>query len=95
MKTFAVGIMSLHDNELNIELIQAETWREATLKHPKSFWNALAEDNPDDFEAPEDAENEILNIVPETISEAKQKAFDFDGGFDCVEVPNIPEEPKP
>lgn len=83
---FAVSFFSCVDNELSTEIIEADNWREAAIKHSKSFWNALVENDPEDFENPEDADNEILDIVPQTLEEAKQEAFDQDSAFGCVEV---------
>ena len=86
MKRFAVGFFSLHSNELDVEILEGETWRHATIKHSKSLWQDLEEPDIDESEDPEDARNEIPEIVPETLEEAKRDAFDQDGAFDCVEI---------
>jgi hypothetical protein len=85
-KRFAVSIFNFSNNELRTEIVSAESWREAAIKHTKSFWNASEENDPDEFENPEDAENEILEIVPDTLEEAKRDAFDMEGAFDCMEI---------
>lgn len=40
MKRFAVGFFSLHDTELVVEILEAETWQEAAMKHTRGAWGA-------------------------------------------------------
>lgn len=86
MSKFAVGFINFFDNELEIEIIEANNWREASIKHSSSMWDSLTEIDREDSEDPEDAENETFSVIPETLQEAKNVAFELEGAFDCVEI---------
>lgn len=50
MARFAVGIFSFFDNELTIEVVEAENWQTAATKHSKTFWDGGDNPVPDDLE---------------------------------------------
>lgn len=84
MRRFAVAIYNQNDGDLEIEVIEAENWREAALQHGLAPWTALAEPDEEEDDANEDAP--APEVVPDTINEAKQDAFDKDCAFDIVEI---------
>lgn len=49
MPRFAIGFCSVFDSELKIEIHEAPTWREASLKHSYACWDAL-EQVPEEIE---------------------------------------------
>lgn len=78
-KKFAVGIYDQMENVLTIEIVEAFDWRDAALLHSKTLWDMREEDPTD---------NEVGEVVPETLEEARADAFEKDSGFDCVEIPS-------
>ena len=77
MSKFAVGVYNQMENTLTIEIVEAADWRAAALLHSQRLWEMLDEDPGD---------NELQGVVPNTLDDAKQDAFDLDSGFDCVEI---------
>lgn len=70
MKKFAVGFLSQFDNELKIEIIKADTWQNAVLRHSSvKPWR-------DDF----------IEMDSEKLQDWKEFAFDNDFSIDVVEV---------
>lgn len=72
MKRYAVAHTDSFENDLKIEIIEAEDWKSALSKHSK----LLDENgNPDDN-----------SWLPDNIEDAKQSAFDADFQFDVIEL---------
>lgn len=71
-KRYAVGYYSLSDNILTIEIVAADSWREALEAH--SCTNSHRNDG--------------YYLEASDLNEAKHMAFDLDAGLDVVEIPN-------
>jgi hypothetical protein len=82
MKTFAVVFGVPEEGVLELHFYEAESWREAALKHPESCWDSL-EPSPE----AEGEEAEICYPVPHDLEDAKQEALDQDTLFTVEEVP--------
>lgn len=70
MKKFAVGFISFFDNELNIEVVYADDWRDALSYHSHidaEFWKFLCNDT-------------------NSLKDAKIKAFNCDCMIDIIEI---------
>lgn len=70
MKKFAVGYIDFYDNELTIEIIEAEDWYAALSSHTK-----LKSMNEDQCYLPSDS-----------LEAAKNEAFNMDLMIDVVEI---------
>lgn len=71
MKTYVVTVMNFFDNNMKSEKIEADSWKEALLKH-SSMLN-------EDGSTSED-------WLSETIEEAKNDAFNADFMFEVFEI---------
>ena len=75
MKKFAVGLADFYNNDMVLEVVEAETFREAIKMHPG-------------FNKPDSAvKYEIwFDDMPETIGDIKQFFFDGDMLVGVVEI---------
>lgn len=71
---YAVAAVSFHENDLKIEMVEAENWKEALSKH--SLFTEAGD--PGD-----------VSWLPDDIDDAKSEAFNADIMFDVLEVKNI------
>jgi len=72
MTRYMVGYINFFNNELIVELVEGNTWKEALSKH-----SSLKDENgnPDD-----------LAWLAEDLKEAKEEAYNADFAFDVKEV---------
>ena len=70
MKKFIVGYINFFDNNLIIEIVEAEDWHDAIFQHSK-IKNGI------------DDRSYISN---ETLEDAKEDAFDMDMMIDVIEL---------
>ena len=70
MPKFAVGWINFFDNDLKIEIIEAETWKEALVHH-----SSIVPDR-----------TSWADQISDDIEETKEMVFDCDCMFDVVEV---------
>jgi hypothetical protein len=82
MARFAVGHYNMHTNELKIEIVTAESWKEAIGLHSlfSGFWENFAE-WPEDYK----------NCVTESnfsLESVKEFVFNIEEGLDVVEIPS-------
>ena len=71
MTKFAVAAMNFFDNELTIEIIEADNWCDALVQHTQ-YKLDKSEDEPFDW--------------PKDMEDAKAEAFNMDSMFDVVEL---------
>lgn len=74
MPRFAVGWYQLYEADLRVEIITAENWRDAALKH-----SGVAETFSQNG-------TQTTLPLPTTLEAAKQAAFDQDAGLDVKEI---------
>lgn len=74
---YVVAAVSFHENELKIEIVEAENWKGALSKH--SLFTEAG--NPGD-----------VSWLGNDIDDAKYEAFNSDILFDVLEVKNIETE---
>ena len=72
---YAVAGMNFWDNELSIEIIEADTWKDALGKH--RIFKTEEDDNG-------------LDWLSEDVKSAKEDAFNADMAFDVVEIVESP-----
>ena len=72
--TYAVAAMNFYDNELKVELVEADNWKEAISKH------TIFKEQPTD-------KTGDVSWLPDNIKEAKDEAFGADIVFDVIEIP--------
>lgn len=77
---YAVAAFSFHENELRIEIVEAENWKEALSKH--SLFTEAGD--PGD-----------VSWLSDDIDNAKSDAFNGDILFDVLEVKNIEKQKEP
>ena len=70
MKKFAVGYIDFYDNELTIEIIEAEDWHTALNSHTKL--KSMSEDQ--------------CYLPSDSLEAAKNEAFNMDLMIDVVEI---------
>ena len=79
MKKYAVSYINFFNNELTIEIVEAETIKKAILKHSK-----LLAENSDNGKV--DEEDWLHTNMPEELEEIKETFFDMDCMVDVVEI---------
>lgn len=75
MAKWAVAFVSMYDNELTVEIHEAETWKKALAQHSKVQEHGS-----------EKAEMWLDTLVDEPMSQAQDEAYDGEILFDVVEV---------
>lgn len=73
---FVVAYMSYFDNELILEQITAENWRDAVCKHSKTMFTCVDNGRKD----------QIVLTEKMTIEEMKQIAFDCDVQMAVIQI---------
>jgi len=81
MPRFAVGYANFFDNDLQIEIIEADDFREAIIKHS----GFKAKDPKDADEIAKDMA-EWFSSMPETMEDVKQFFFDGDALVDAIQI---------
>ena len=71
MKKFAVGVIDFFNNDLIIEIIEAEGWKDALGKHSAFLSNT---------------KEEMDELFSDDLGEAKQDAFNMDSMIDVKEI---------
>lgn len=77
---YAVAAVTFHENDLKIEIVDAENWKEALSKH--SLFT-------------EDGDPGDVSWLSDDIDNAKSDAFSGDILFDVLEVKNIEKQKEP
>ena len=71
MKKFAVGFLSFFENDLIVEVVEADNWRDAIFKHTSLI--------SDDME-------EWIADMPEGLEEIKEAMFNGEIAIDVKEI---------
>lgn len=84
-RKFVVAFQSEGD-DLDMQVIEANNWREATLQHKSCPWTLLQE--PEDEDGEDDAGKDIgdVMILPQDLDDAVSEAFDMGYVFGVLEL---------
>jgi len=70
---YAVAYMNFWDNDMKIQIIEADGWKEALSKHTL-------------FNKPEYPEDHDMSWISDEIEDAKMDLFNADMMFDVIEI---------